>query len=281
LDDKKEVAPAADAPAPPTPSRRGDTQERIRVAAADAADAAEQRAIQEILALEEALARARSEAATKVAELEQRLVDSEERASAAERHALDAHAKVTELERHLAAANERAQRLRAAKPVMPPPAVEPRPAPTPQEADEARLAAELRLRTEELEREREEKIRLIEESDRRLAGIEEGAADAAQQMTAAEAELAQEAERLRSETERAREEAQTTAARVGDLERELERARNEALAAAGGGAETSAEERITAVTVRIVRLAWRAWTRWGAPLVASLRSLIRSATRPR
>src|SRR5215208_2377989 len=106
LDDEKEVAPAADAPAPPTPSRRGDTQERIRVAAADAADAAEQRAIQEILALE---------------------------------------------------------------------------------------------------REREEKIRLIEGSDRRLAGIEEGAADAAQQMTAAEAELAQEAERLRSETERARE----------------------------------------------------------------------------
>src|SRR3954452_1253423 len=52
------------------PSRRGDTAERIRVAAAAPPDAAEQRSIEEILALEEDLERARIEAATKLEELE-------------------------------------------------------------------------------------------------------------------------------------------------------------------------------------------------------------------
>jgi colicin import membrane protein len=225
------------APAPAPPTRRGDTQERIRVAAADAADAAEQRAIEEILALEEALKSAKAEAGTKLSELQQRLAESEERASAAERDAQAAHARVKE--------------LRAA-----PPPGESTSGRITHGNHEARLAAELRLRTEELEREREEKTRLIEESDRRLAEIEERAADAAQRVAAAEAELAQEAERLRTEAERV-------------------------IAGAGEGAEMSAEDRVAATTARIVRLAWRAWIRWGAPVVASLRSLIRSGTSPR
>jgi len=224
-------------PAPAPPTRRGDTQERIRVAAADAADAAEQRAIEEILALEDALKSAKAEAGTKLSELQQRLAASEERASAAERDAQAAHAKLNELRTTPPPGESASGRITHGD-------------------HEARLAAELRLRTEELEREREENTRLIEESDRRLAEIEERAADAAQRVAAAEAELAQEAERLRTEAERV-------------------------TAGAGEGAEMSAEDRVAATTARIVRLAWRAWIRWGAPVVASLRSLIRSGTSQR
>jgi hypothetical protein len=225
------------APAPASPTRRGDTQERIRVAAADAADAAEQRAIEEILALEDALKCAKAEAGTKLSELQQRLAESEERASAAERAAQAAHAKLKELR------------------ATPPPG-ESGSGPITHEDHEARLAAELRLRTEELEQEREEKTRLIEKTDRQLAEIEERAADAAQRVAAAEADLAQEAERLRTEAERA-------------------------IAGAGGRDETSAEERTAAVAARIVHLAWVAWRRWGAPLLGSIRSLIRSGTAQR
>jgi hypothetical protein len=224
--------------APASPTRRGDTQERIRVAAADAADAAEQRAIEEILALEEALESAKTEAGTKLEELRLRLAESEERASAAERDAQDARTKLKELR------------------ATPPPG-ESGSARTTEEDHEARLAAELRARTEELEREREEKTRLIEETDRRLAEIEERAVEAAQRVAAAEADLAQEAERLRAEAERV-------------IAAATERAR-----------EPSAEERTAAIAAWIVHLAWVAWRRWGAPLLGSIRALIRSGTSQR
>src|SRR5215208_1641921 len=87
-------APASDTgseePPAQRPPRRGDTEERIRVAAADAADAAEQRSIEEILALEEDLERAKVEAASKLEELEGRLTGMEDRAAGAEREAQEA-----------------------------------------------------------------------------------------------------------------------------------------------------------------------------------------------
>src|SRR6186997_1982800 len=54
-----------------------DTEERIRAAAARATEQAEQRATQEILALEEDFERARQEAAGAVADLESRLAQME------------------------------------------------------------------------------------------------------------------------------------------------------------------------------------------------------------
>jgi colicin import membrane protein len=250
------------------------------VAAADAADAAEQRAIEEILALEEALKSAKAEAERKRADLEQRLAESDERASAAVRERQAAHAKLKELERSLAEAKNRGRRPEPATLATPPPGESGSGGIT-HEDHEARLAAELRLRTEELEREREEKTRLIEKSDRQLAEIEERAAEAAQRVATAEAELAQEAERLRTEAERAQENASVADARVRDLQHELEQAREEGLPAAGAQTEASAEERTAAIAARIVHLAWVAWRRWGAPLLASIRSLIRSGTSQR
>src|SRR5215207_892104 len=119
--------PASDAggevlPQEPAP-RRGDTEDRIRVAAADAADAAdaaEQRSIEEILALEEDLERAKVEAASKLEELEGRLTGTEERAANAEREAQEARAKVADLERARAQAEERAESAAAAARKAPP-----------------------------------------------------------------------------------------------------------------------------------------------------------------
>src|SRR5204863_37119 len=68
---------------------------------ADAADAAEQRSVDEIVALEEELERAKVEAATKLEELEGRLTGMEDRAASAEREAHEARAKVADLEREL------------------------------------------------------------------------------------------------------------------------------------------------------------------------------------
>jgi DNA uptake protein ComE-like DNA-binding protein len=65
----------------------GEIEERIRRAAASAARAAEQRAADEILALEEDLERAKKDATEKVAQLERRLADMEARATEAEREA--------------------------------------------------------------------------------------------------------------------------------------------------------------------------------------------------
>src|SRR3954466_5090968 len=107
------------APAPAPPSRRGDTAERIRVAAADAADAAEQRSIEEILALEEDLERAKVEAATKLEELEGRLTGMEQRAANAEREAQEADEKAAELERELAEAREGAEQQEQVEPPAP------------------------------------------------------------------------------------------------------------------------------------------------------------------
>jgi DNA uptake protein ComE-like DNA-binding protein len=90
-----------------------DAEERIRGAAARAAEQAEQRATQEILALEEDLERARQETAQGVAELESRLAQMEDRAIEAERRAEEAtrsleagRVREGELERAKAAADD-------------------------------------------------------------------------------------------------------------------------------------------------------------------------------
>ena len=71
---------------PPEP-RPGDTGERIRIAADDAAQAAELRALDEIKALEHDLEQARSTADVEVGELDSRLRDAEARAREAEARA--------------------------------------------------------------------------------------------------------------------------------------------------------------------------------------------------
>jgi hypothetical protein len=60
-----------------TEARRSDTAERIRLAAASAAQAAEERAIDEILALEEDLERAKTDASSRVQALEDQVADAQ------------------------------------------------------------------------------------------------------------------------------------------------------------------------------------------------------------
>lgn len=74
-------------------------------------------------------------------------------------------------------------------------------------------------RERELEREREEKVRVIEDSERRLAAIEQLAAEAEERVAAAERRLDEEAERARAE------EAAAGSEREQELLRELEAAR--------------------------------------------------------
>ena len=104
------------------------------------------------------------------------------------------------------------------------------------EAAQKRYASELRLREQELEREREEKVRIVESSDERLREIERRALAAAERISAAERGLDAEAARLREEgarrieqeAERARAEATAAAsAAIAEREQELERAKAE------------------------------------------------------
>ena len=81
--DEHAAPPAGDRPEP----GRGDTGERIRVAAEQAAQSAEMRSMDEILALEEDLKRARDAAAGEVDRLDERLRDAEARAERAEERA--------------------------------------------------------------------------------------------------------------------------------------------------------------------------------------------------
>jgi len=97
-------------------------------------------------------------------------------------------------------------------------------------AAEDRFAERLANRERTLELEREQKVRLIEESDRRLSQIEARAVEAAERVDAAERRLAEEVRHLRAdaethataEAERARKEATEAAeARVREREAEL------------------------------------------------------------
>jgi DNA uptake protein ComE-like DNA-binding protein len=81
------------------PETGDDIEARIRSAAAIAAEAAERRAVDEILALEHDLARAKDEATAKLAELKRRLAETQARASAAERDAKHARAEAAEARR--------------------------------------------------------------------------------------------------------------------------------------------------------------------------------------
>src|SRR3954447_5866018 len=144
-DDEPPAEDAGSTGPPAQPSaRRGATAERIRVAAADAADAAEHRSVEEILALEEDLERAKVEAATKLEKLERRLTEMEDRAASAE-HATE------RTEAQLAA---QADRLRT-------------------EAD-ARVAKEVASAREDAEREAREAYRVREEEIERARAAIEG-----------------------------------------------------------------------------------------------------------
>jgi hypothetical protein len=143
----------------------GDIERRIEAAAASAALAAEERAIAEILALEEDLERADEEASSRIAELEGRLAEAEGRL-AAERERFE---------------REAAGREQAA------------------EAERQRIEAELRDEiaslTAELESEREARAEALADAERRIEAAEERAAknfdsELAREKTALEAELA-------------------------------------------------------------------------------------------
>src|SRR3954452_21978994 len=82
--------------------RRGDADERIAVIADDA----EQRSVEQILALEEELERVSADSAAKIDELQRRLSEAEARATAAENAAQESRAQVAALKRVRAEARE-------------------------------------------------------------------------------------------------------------------------------------------------------------------------------
>src|SRR3954447_5903298 len=144
-DDEPPAEDAGSTGPPAQPSaRRGATAERIRVAAADAADAAEHRSVEEILALEEDLERAKVEAATKLEKLERRLTEMEERGGSPEHAPERANAQLA----------AQADRLRT-------------------EAD-ARVAKEVASAREDAEREAREAYRVREEEIERARAAIEG-----------------------------------------------------------------------------------------------------------
>lgn len=81
-------------------------------------------------------------------------------------------------------------------------------------------AERLAERERELEREREEKVRVIEDSERRLAAIEQLAAEAEERVAAAERRLDEEAERARAEEAAASSEREQALLRELEAERE-------------------------------------------------------------
>jgi len=189
----------------------GDTTERIRVAADEAVRAAEERALDEILALEKDVERARSEAGA----LRERLEEAERRATEAESRADEARARPPEP---------------YAIDVESPGAAE-------------RLAAALSARDRELEEERQSRTETLERADRRLAEIEAQARAAAEGIDAAEQRLADEAERLRDDAEeRVRRHAEEADRRADERIAKAE----EAVAAAEQRAGKETEERIRA-----------------------------------
>lgn len=230
-----EPAPPEHEPAPPEPS------ETDQPPAPDAGQLAEIRAIDEILALESDLERAKQQASAEIESLRERLLAAEQRADAAA--ALEGGADPAELRRAIREQVETEMRadLEARRAELEAKVrseieaeVEDRISKIQADADErvrtevgiARGAAEeyfrsvLAERERELENERTAKAALIEESERRLAEIERKAAEAAARVAHAEAQLAAKEADLRQETERR-------------LERERERIRAEAAGDAG------------------------------------------------
>lgn len=220
-----------------------------------AAQQAEIRAVDEILALESDLERAKQEAAGEIETLRERLQVAEQGAQAAA--AIEAGVDPAEVRREIGAAlegqaredleqrrGELETRLRAELEGE----AEDRLAKLQADADErvrtevgiARTAAEdhfreaLTERERELEGERTAKAKLIEDSERRLTEIERKAGEAAARVSAAEARLAEKEANVRrdaeAELERERQRIGADAAgeagrRVATLEAELQNAR--------------------------------------------------------
>ena len=146
------------------PAETQTTEDRIQAAAASAAEAAEQHAVDEVVALEQDLERAKREAAERLGELEGRLAPIETRAGEAERGAEEARRRLAEAERLRADAEEahgvREQELEGERA-----AIERELAETRRQLDEARdraIAAERRASESEAEREREPRAQAIE-----------------------------------------------------------------------------------------------------------------------
>jgi chemosensory pili system protein ChpA (sensor histidine kinase/response regulator) len=195
-----------------------DTTGRVRTAADEAVRAAEDRALDEILALERDVERAKSEAG----ELRERLEQAERRAAEAESLAAEAES--------------RADEARARPPE--PAAID---VESPGAAE--RLAAALSARDRELEEERRSRTAAIERADRRLAEIEAQARAAAEGIDAAEQRLADEAERLRADAEeRVRRKGDEADRRADERIAQAE----EAVAASERRATRETEERIRA-----------------------------------
>jgi hypothetical protein len=205
------VSRSSEEPEPEPDEEHDDTTERIRIAADEAVRAAEERSLDEILALEKDVESARSEAG----ELREQLEEAERRAAEAESRADEARARPPEPEP-------------AAIDVESPGAAE-------------RLAAALSARDRELEEERRSKTEAIERADRRLAEIEEQARAAAERIDAAEQRLADDAEGLRADAEeRVRRQAEEADRRADEGIAKAE----EAVAAAEQRAGRETEERI-------------------------------------
>jgi hypothetical protein len=179
---RPEPATAA-ASVPSAVKSSGDRAQRIRVAAENAAKAAEQRAMEEILALEEDLERAKEEASAQLASLESRLWEAEKRAA-------ESQTKLQEAEKR---AGEAEQKLKEAQ------ATAGESEQTTANEDEAREAAVAERRATEIElaartesaAEREQRFREIES---KIGAVEERAKES--DPGASIAELAVEAEKV-------------------------------------------------------------------------------------
>jgi colicin import membrane protein len=207
--------------------REAAIDERIRVAEAAVADAAERVAAEEIVALEQDLGHAALEAAARLDELETLLTSTAPETSPGVNGAEDARAQLVGAEERTARARREADEARRSVG-----AISSRQADVEAErrlyeeaerrfeaewvelrdnidmlqkgaADdgEERFAAELRRRADRLERERAERDLAMERAERLMSEIEERALASAERLTGAERELALQTERLRVEEE--------------------------------------------------------------------------------
>jgi DNA uptake protein ComE-like DNA-binding protein len=202
----------------PSPAVGTVLQERIRDAAASAAQAAERRSMQEVLALEEDLERTRREAARKLERLEGRLHEMEAKASEAEREAKENRRRAEEGERE---------------------------------------AKEARHRAGEAEREEKEERRRAEEAVRRAHGAEAQAEEAEHRRAAIEEELAAARRQLDEAQDRASA-AEHRAAKIEEelaaARRQLDEAQDRASAAEHRAAKIEEEARQELERERELRL---------------------------
>ena len=272
--DEHAAPPAGDRPEP----GRGDTGERIRVAAEQAAQSAEMRSMDEILALEEDLKRARDAAAGEVDRLDERLRDAEARAERAEERARRLANELDEIEARTREAAKRwlrgqVEKVRGEARRRVQAEVE-RVTATTEARVRSEAEARIRARSEELAGEAERRIAggdagsvgpeleraslalaetlaRLEDADRR-ADASETARSAAERAAHAEAQerIAAETETLRSQLAAAREDAdrreREAAERAGrkaeeDLEEEAGEARARALKEARAEVRRAAE----------------------------------------